>query len=404
MLKRSLLSLLPVAFLLAAACDGCDSNVACESFGTECGKACVDDFSCADGMHCGGDGTCTAECLQGGDECGEGQTCSSTGRCEDGSGGFGGGEGASTTNFGDGGNGGGTGEGGACPSVQITFAPTTPTVLLLVDQSGSMTESFGNGNRWDVLYDTLMDSNNGIVAQLEDQVRFGFALYTGQDGTCPLLSEVNIALGNYDEIDAVYGNAGPLGDTPTGDSITAVLPELLAFAEPGPKAIVLATDGEPDTCEVPNPQTGQGEAIAAAQAAFNAGVTLYIIAVGGDVSAQHQQDMANAGTGKPLDGSQGNSPYYPANDQSALANAFTEIINGVRSCILTLEGTVDPTKAGEGQVFLDGMELGYNDPNGWQLNSPSEIELLGTACETIQDGNHTVTGDFDCGIIGPPVE
>jgi hypothetical protein len=133
-------------------------------------------------------------------------------------------------------------------------------------------------------------------------------------------------------------------------------------------------------------------------------VTLYIIAVGGDVSAQHQQDMANAGTGKPLDGSQGNSPYYPANDQSALANAFTEIINGVRSCILTLEGTVDPTKAGEGQVFLDGMELGYNDPNGWQLNSPSEIELLGTACETIQDGNHTVTGDFDCGIIGPPVE
>ena len=44
-----------------------------------------------------------------------------------------------------------------------------------------------------------------------------------------------------------------------------------------------------------------------------------------------------------------------------------------------------------GTVTLDGSALGCNDPNGWRLNSASEIELLGTACEAIKGGNHDVT-------------
>lgn len=384
-----------------AACDGCSNeNQACESFGTECGKPCASTFSCADGMYCSDEGTCAADCTSN-DQCGSDETCSATGQCVGEDGDNTGGSGASTSQFmNDGGNGAGN-EGGSCPGVSITFAPTTPTVLLMVDQSGSMNDPFEGGSRWDVLYDTLMD-DDGIVASLEDQVRFGFSLYTGDaGGTCPRLAEVDIALGNYAAIEAVYDPANPGGETPTGDSIMALLPELVAFAEPGPKAIVLATDGEPDTCEVPNPQQGQGEAIAAAQAAFSMGVSLYIIAVGDDVTTDHQQDMANAGVGRPLD-TDNDAPFYEANDQQALEDAFLEIINGVRSCVLTLDGTVDPERADEGHVFLDGMELGFEEPNGWRLNSPTEIELLGTSCEAIQDGNHTVTGEFGCGIIGPP--
>jgi hypothetical protein len=203
-------------------------------------------------------------------------------------------------------------------------------------------------------------------------------------------------------MDAVYGPAGPEGETPTGDSITALTPGLAAFAEPGPKAIVLATDGEPDTCEVPNPQNGQAEAIAAAQAAYSQGILLYIIAVGDQVSAQHQQEMANAGLGLPIDGSQGNATYYPANDPQALTDAFNEIINGIRPCTLTLNGSIDPTKACEGTIYIDGMEIPCNDPNGWQANSPTEIELLGAACDAIQEGSHTVNGEFPCGVVTVP--
>jgi hypothetical protein len=377
-----------------AACDGCDDGgeTPCDTLGDACEQDCVDIGECPDGTHCADYGKCFAECLPGDDRCGEGFHCDERGRCKPGEGGDGGG----TTSFNMGGgnpNGGGI----SCANVTITFEPQIPTVILLIDQSGSMTEDFGGGNRWDVLYDTLMDDNDGIVKQLEDEVRFGLALYTGDGGgNCPQLTEVSIAMGNHAAIDAVYGPAGPEGETPTGDSIDAILPTILAINEPGQKAIVLATDGEPDTCEQPNPQNGQAEAIAAAQAAWGADVALYIIAVGNDVSETHQQDMANAGLGLPLDGSMGNAQYYPANDQSALQSAFEEIINGVRSCILDVSGSIDPEKADQGTVTLDGEVLVYGDPNGWQLNSPTEIELVGAACEAIQEGDHTISGVFPC--------
>src|SRR5258707_665443 len=71
------------------------------------------------------------------------------------------------------------------------------------------------------------------------------------------------------------------------------------FDAPGAKIIVLATDGEPDTCEEPNPQNGGPAAIAAASTAFSAGIHTYVLSVGGDVRSAQQ--MANAGAGLPVD-------------------------------------------------------------------------------------------------------
>lgn len=391
----------PLAVFAIASCDGCDENNGKDPCTTvykdECGQPCALDVNCADGLYCGPDGKCLADCTPDGGQCEAGVECTDRGRC---------GAGGSSGTFGQGGGfgTGGTGQGGGCAGISVSFEPTTPTVLLLIDQSGSMTATFGNGNRWDVLYDVLMDPANGIVTQLQAVVRFSLSLYTGDGGqNCPQLAQVTPpALNNYAAMDAVYGPAGPQGETPTGDSIMALLPGLVAFAEPGPKAIVLATDGEPDTCAEPNPQNGQPQAIAAAQAAYSQGVQLYIIAVGDQVSAQHQQQMANAGLGLPVDGSQGNAPYYPANDPQALTDAFNTIINGIRPCTLTLNGSIDPAKACEGTIFIDNSPIPCNDPNGWQANSATEIELLGAACDAIQNGSHTVTGQFPCGVVQVP--
>src|SRR5688572_14958809 len=38
-----------------------------------------------------------------------------------------------------------------CGEVTVVVTPTTPTLVLLVDQSGSMTEDFGGMGRWDAL-------------------------------------------------------------------------------------------------------------------------------------------------------------------------------------------------------------------------------------------------------------
>lgn len=302
------------------------------------------------------------------------------------------------------GNDGGAGAGGedACAEVQISFEQQTPTVVLLIDQSGSMDADFGTGDRWTSVYDALLDPVDGVVAKLQGGVRFGMTLYTsagGNDGgTCPMLQEVNPALDNYEALNTLYSGNSPQGDTPTGESLTPVADLLAADLEPGPKVIVLATDGEPDSCAVPNPQEGQPEATAGAEYAYLLGVETYVISVGGQVSAEHLQHMANAGVGLPIDGNQ-NAPYYEALDPQSLVDHFETIINGVRDCVLTLEGEIDPDLANQGTVMLDSEKLGYNHPDGWKVNSSTEIELVGAACDAIQSGDHAIDVSFPCGAV-----
>jgi len=69
--------------------------------------------------------------------------------------------------------------------------------------------------------------------------------------------------------------------------------------------------------------------------------------------------------------------------------------------VFTVDGLIDPALACQGSVYLDGVELGCNDPNGWTLKSPTQIELVGAACDAIQQGNHSVEGTFPCAVVSP---
>jgi hypothetical protein len=353
----------------------------------KCGSECSTDDQCGAGLYCNLSGSCSADC-GGSFTCPAPATCDDHGRCQtditslDGS--------VPDTPFSE-----------TCPNVTVTFDKKIPTVMLLVDQSGSMTTDLGGDTRWNVARNALINPTTGVVKILEKEVRFGLALYTSKDGskggTCPLLQEVSIALNNYSAISTMYSKAAPIGDTPTGESIDAVVKQLSDPAVPGPKYIVLATDGEPDTCAVPNPQNGQPEAIKAAQDAFAKGIQTFYISVGSEVSASHAQQMANAGQGLPPTGAT-KAKYYVASDAASMKAAFDAIINGVRSCTFKLNGkVVDPTK---GVVSLDGGPLVFNDPNGWKLSSDGmEVTLQGSACTKIKTGDHTINASFACGAV-----
>lgn len=294
---------------------------------------------------------------------------------------------------------------GGCADVYAMTEPETPTIMLVVDQSGSMENEFSGGmNRWESLYTTLMDPATGIIAPLEGEARFGLTLYTSIDGnngpTCPMLEEVPPALDNYAAIDAVYGAAEPVSETPTGESIDAVAAGLIAFSEPGPKAIVLATDGEPDTCAVPNPQQGQPETLAAVEAAFEADIRTFVLSVGEDIGVEQLQEVANAGVGLDPNGPM-NAPFWVALDADDLANAFDEIVGSFVSCTLKVEGVVTLDDICEATVLLDGMPLECETE--WTLVDPETIEILGSACERLQDGGeHTIDATFPCGGINIP--
>jgi hypothetical protein len=132
-----------------------------------------------------------------------------------------------------------------------------------------------------------------------------------------------------------------------------------------------------------------------------AGIETYIISVGDEVGLPHLQDMANAGLGLEVGGSN-NAQFWQALEQDALYDAFDTIINGVRDCVFTLDGNVVPGYEDQGTVTLDGKTLPKDDPNGWKLNGSNEVQLTGTACETIQDGQHDLTIEFPCGGYEPP--
>jgi hypothetical protein len=257
-----------------------------------------------------------------------------------------------------------------------------------------------------------MDPGTGVVKSLESTVRFGLVLYTWDSGACPNLVEIMPpALNAHASIDAVYSTQVPINNTPTGDSIAAITPEILAFAEPGPKLLILATDGDPDRCEDPDghDDVSKQEVIDAVTTLHGSQVETVIIAVGDQVSDLHQQDVANAGKGFPVPAANPcNDPmtcaptYEPAN-QAELVAALTDIINGKRTCVFTLNGAVIPGKECDGTVIVNGQSIPCNDPNGWKLNTPTEIEFVGATCDLILNAPMVDgSASFPCESIADP--
>ncbi|MEZ4366582.1 MAG: vWA domain-containing protein [Kofleriaceae bacterium] len=341
--------------------------------------------TCPAGFHCGTDGTCDAACTAGGAECSAGQVCSSDGFCVE--------AGGPDAAF---------GPDADCPSVNFTADTLIPTVQLVIDRSGSMRTNFGGGlDRWEAVEAALVDPVDGVVTQLQSQVVFGASAYTGL-GTCPaIVSTPNRQLDNLTEVaDLMADNYPPSnGETPTGDSLTVIIADFLANppAAGSPPIIVLATDGEPDTCENGNDEAGgRDEAIAAAEAAYAAGIRLFILSVGSGISISHQQQMANAGVGEDV--LTGTAPYFPADTPAALAAAFETIIGGVLSCQLTLDGEIDPSQASAGTVTLNGTPLTFG--TDWVAVDGTTIELIGDACDTLTSTpSPTVTANFPCNAV-----
>jgi len=245
----------------------------------------------------------------------------------------------------------------------------------------------------------------GAVTMTQGSVYFGCALFSGAENPCPPNANLDgfavpRALNNASAIDALIGANTPNGATPTAVWITAVKNDFAANPPPmgSPPIILLATDGDPNSC------TGGGDngaSVAATQAAYTAGIRTFIIGLAG-LNTQFLQDVANAGTGKPT-GQAPNcsncSPFYTANDPASLSAGFNAIINGVISCDLTLSGMVDPAQQCSGMVTLNGTQLMCGtdwtvDANGMTLH------ILGQACTDLKNStNPQVDAIFPCGAV-----
>jgi hypothetical protein len=257
---------------------------------------------------------------------------------------------------------------------------------------------------------TALVGTGGVVTQLQNQVIFGATLFSadpavngGPTPPCPTLKRVGRAPNNRTPIADLIANNRPinLARTPTPPSIDSVVQDFMNTPAPQGSApvIVLATDGLPNQC---NNDTGtQGQSVAAARNAFMHGIKLYILAVGAinDVgAAQHVQDMANAGLG--VQPGQPNAKAFSALNPAQLSDAFQQIIGGVLSCDLRLNGEIDPAIAPDGVVTINTTTV-LTFGTDWRLDNDNiTIHILGAACTMLKGlANPVVDAAFPCGTV-----
>lgn len=329
---------------------------------------------------------------------------------------------------------------GGCPKGQAHATPVSPTVWLVIDNSTSMEMELAAGiSRWDALRAALMDMD-GVVAALQDSVRFGLVGYSGpfpplcdsfdhisfrcgcftglEDACCteacgfvlpkdvdfcgPTLQIVQPAPTNQAAISAMYPNRPAGGWTPTDRALKYVVEQLPAQPDPAhPVYVLLATDGAPnDAC---GPDMGQGNGnqevvmqrvVDATTAGTQKGMHMFIVSLAGDDAILRTHLEQVAAIGQP-----GKLPFVPANKQELIDN-LQLVVSGA-TCQVTLDGTVMTGRECDGTVQLNGTALPCNSDDGWRLSDPSTVQLTGTACKSFLSTDSKVNADFPCEVFVP---
>lgn len=327
-----------------------------------------------------------------------------------------------SSGFGGGASGSGSGAGGGlptgCANGTVRASRVTPRVVLVIDGSCSMSTNYpsrggqsssqcnnNSNSRWAALRSALLDPSQGIVRRLDGVVEFGLLVF-GTQPMCPLTADPILpALGNAGAIESSIGRTPPGMFTPTGAALDHVYRNLIEPAQVdtdmGPQIVVLATDGEPNSCDDAN--TNYGPSLQALELGKSMGIKTYVISL---ANAQgefhdHLQQLANLGAGLDANASTPTKLYEPSTPEELSAD-LELLIGGAVGCDIALNGEVDPNAACQGSVRLNGQALGCNDPNGWTLLDPRHIRLQGSACETLKNNaDVSLQADFACNVFRP---
>jgi hypothetical protein len=309
----------------------------------------------------------------------------------------------------------------ACDKLNLTGAPQSPDILIVLDRSGSMVglgdmRNMGK-NRWV----PSVSAVKKLTSSLTETVAFGLMLFPHPDpmamggggglfgniigggmlpDTCqPGQIDVPVGINTADKIAAVLDMSMPdFGSTPTTASLmaarTALGENCTADCKPTPKYILLVTDGQP-TCGMGGTGQTTPEDIAATNAAIDDltmdGVKTYVI--GYDTASD--PDAAAAMDGFAMHG--GTDKHYPVEDEATLIAELTRIAGALVPCEFELNKDVpDPAYV---RVEIDGTTFNYG--TDWTLNGRTVVlDPMGGACPTLRDAKvHNLKITRECEVI-----
>lgn len=288
-----------------------------------------------------------------------------------------------------------------CQVESTEVKPIPPTVLFLLDKSGSM----GNldGYLWDhdaniqtpevTRWSSLHAVVESMVNKFNETVEFGVKLYPKIDATPYKMTgacdvdpgvEVETAPMNAANILATIPAAdfNVLGGTPMEGGIKEAVNYLTALDPDDQRFILMIADGDiSKTCE----DQDFNEALIFIETALqDHDIATYVVGIAIDDLPSKTQltKLANAG-GKP---SNGPDPYYSTQNQIELDDAIQQIVDDTLSC--TIAVAPEPDQPDLFEVWIDDTQIpAVPDCNadGWRWTVPhSEIELCGTACKALK--------------------
>ena len=332
---------------------------------TDCGGRLCDPTTmmCVDTLSCGSSGDCGREAYCEGGTCHPsdvGSPCSDETQCR---------VGQMCT-------------GGFCGCVGEAYGADSvpPNMLIVLDRSGSMNDRITGGTKWEVALQAISD----LIAARTDDIRFGLALYPGENQSCSM--GMRCGPGNVfidppamppDQLDTFLMGANTCSfGTPTAEMLRSLVGYAGLADTTRPNVILLITDGQ-STCDDPVPEV-------AALFAQDPPVRTFVVGFGDGVDPTELNDMAVAGntmrTGGP-------PHYYEAGDPATLAAAFADIAGSILSCTYTLsEPPADITQL---YVYVDRMEVprDTSGTDGWDYDGMTQqITFYGPTCDALRDG------------------
>lgn len=307
---------------------------------------------------------------------------------------------------------------GPCMPRPLPLVPAVPTVMFVIDRSGSMEEDLdgnadGGTSRWVVLATSL----RAVLPPLDQKIAMGALMYpvSGMGSTCiaPTTVDLSPLQGNANRLLALFNSSMPLGGTPIAEALTVAAQHLRNLrTATSARAMILATDGAPNcnqglsnstctctqpplvnpNCDAPSHCLDDTRTITELRNFSSQNLPTYVIGLGSQLNqfASTLDQMAIAG-GVPRMGS--GARYYSAVNQAELTDAFSRVTAQLTKCTFLLNGL------GANDTFVlqvDGVDVPQG-PNGWEWTDQTngELRLHGTACD-LAAGGATAAVLVDC--------
>lgn len=290
---------------------------------------------------------------------------------------------------------------GTCGSTTANTTRAQADILIVLDNTSSMQQSMTDDTQCGARGATCTSRQAVVVPAVQDVVtnnpgvNWGLQLLTA--GNCQVYSkpQVAVAANTAGAITSALAALQQSSSTPTASALKSAAAYLKSVTDGNSKAILLATDGEPNCLGGSTSGTDLDGASAAASEASKAGFPVYVIGIGPSLS--NLTALAKAG---------GTNDYYPATSPEQLSSALASITKVV-SATCTFKANSTPPDKTLVYVYVDKKLVNKSDSAGWKFDandaSGATVTLTGSYCTDMMSGKTTqVQIVFGCPNVAPP--